>query len=246
MLSKNQLKKIRALHISKYRRQKKSFIVEGPKVVSEFVNSKFNVREIFAIEEWVNKNSNIHNNITQISHKELQAISLLKTPNQVVAIVAYPTQEDFQYKENDLVLVLDSIQNPGNLGTIIRIADWFGIDKLICSKETVDVYNPKVVQASMGALTRVEFYYTDLANWLSKLNSKIPIYGTLLEGENIFKTELSDNGVIIIGNEGNGISPEIQSYIKKRITIPSHNKSIMESLNAAIATAIVCAEFKRK
>jgi TrmH family RNA methyltransferase len=246
MLSKNQLKEIRALHISKYRRQEKSFIVEGPKVVNEFINSHYNVKKIFALKEWTDANSHLHNDITLISPKELQAISLLKTPNQVVAIVSYPDQKEFNYDKNDLVIALDSIQDPGNLGTIIRIADWFGIDKLVCSKETADAYNPKVVQASMGALTRVKFCYTDLAEWMSKIDSNTPIYGTLLKGENIYETNLSKNGIIIIGNEGNGISPEIKSYIKKAITIPSYGDSMMESLNAAVATAIVCAEFRRR
>jgi len=246
MLSKNQIKEIRALHISKYRKQEKSFIVEGPKIVAEFINSKYNVTKVFALEEWINENSSIHANIERITPKELQAISLLKTPNQVLAIASYPDKKSFNYHEDDLVLALDSIQDPGNLGTIIRIADWFGINKLVCSIETADAYNPKVIQASMGALTRVNFCYTNLENWLSKLSSETPIYGTLLEGDNIYETELSNKGVIVIGNEGNGISPEIQSLIKQRITIPAYGNSMMESLNAAVATAIVCAEFRRR
>lgn len=246
MLSRNKIKEIRSLHINKYRRQQKSFIIEGPKIVAEFITSKYNVTKVFALEEWINENPNIHKDIERITPKELQAISLLKTPNQVLAIASYPDENSFNYHENDLVLALDSIQDPGNLGTIIRIADWFGINKLVCSIETADAYNPKVIQASMGAHTRVNFYYTNLESWLSKLNSKTPIYGTLLDGNNIYETELSNNGVIVIGNEGNGISTEIQSLINQRITIPAYGNSMMESLNAAVATAIVCAEFRRR
>lgn len=246
MLSKNQIKEIRALHISKYRKQEKSFIVEGPKIVDEFLKSKYVIKKVFALEEWIKENSNKHQHIEQITPKELQAISLLKTPNQVLAIASYPSEISFNYKETDLVLALDSIQDPGNLGTIIRIADWFGIDKLVCSAQTADAYNPKVVQASMGALTRVEFLYTNLEDWLSKLSSETPIYGTFLKGDSIYESELSENGVIVIGNEGNGISDNIQSLIKQRITIPAYGDSMMESLNAAVATAIVCAEFRRR
>lgn len=246
MLSKNQIKEIRKLHISKYRRQEKSFIIEGPKIVAEFINSKYKVTKVFALEEWTNENYSIHKNIERISPKELQAISLLKTPNKVLAIAFYPDENTFNYNKNDLILALDSIQDPGNLGTIIRIADWFGINKLVCSSETADAYNPKVVQASMGAHTRVNFCYTNLEDWLSKLSVDTPIYGTLLEGDNIYETELCNNGVIVIGNEGNGISPQIQSLIKQRITIPAYGESMMESLNAAVATAIVCSEFRRR
>lgn len=246
MLSKNQIKEIRKLHISKYRRQEKSFIIEGPKIVAEFINSKYKVTKVFALEEWTNENYSIHKNIERISPKELQAISLLKTPNKVLAIASYPDENTFNYNKNDLILALDSIQDPGNLGTIIRIADWFGINKLVCSSETADAYNPKVVQASMGAHTRVNFCYTNLEDWLSKLSVDTPIYGTLLEGDNIYETELCNNGVIVIGNEGNGISPQIQSLIKQRITIPAYGESMMESLNAAVATAIVCSEFRRR
>ncbi len=246
MLSKNQIKEIRSLHISKYRRQKQSFIVEGPKVVDEFINSKYTINKVFALQEWIDNNSDTHPDIERITPKELQAISLLKTPNQVIAIASYPKDSSINFDKDDLILALDSIQDPGNLGTIIRIADWFGINKIVCSKESADAYNPKVVQASMGALTRVNFCYTNLEEWISKLNSDIPIYGTLLKGENIYEAKLNKRGVIIIGNEGNGISDKIKGYINQRITIPAFGNSRMESLNAAVATAIVCSEFRRR
>ncbi len=245
MLSKNQLKDIRVLHISKYRRKEQKFIAEGPKIIKEFLNSSYNIESIYAIDEWVNNNIDAHPNINKISAKELQAISLLKTPNQVVAIITYPEVNELIYKADELILALDTIQDPGNLGTIIRIADWFEIKKLVCSNETADAYNPKVVQASMGAITRVQFVYTDLNNWLQKLPKEVDIYGTLLDGESIYETKLNKEGIIIIGNESQGISANLRKLVNKRIKIPAYGDSLMESLNAAVATSIVCAEFRR-
>jgi len=245
MLSKNQIKDIRLLHVSKYRKREQYFIAEGPTIVDEFISSEYEIDKIFALESWINNNKGVHKNIVHITPRELQSISLLKTPNQVLATVKYPEKRKINFKSPELILALDTIQDPGNLGTIIRIADWFGIKKLVCSLETADAYNPKVVQASMGAITRVQFVYTNLQEWLSKLPQNTNIYGALLDGENIYKTKLESNGVIVIGNEGNGISKEIQNLVSHKIKIPAYGDSLMESLNAAVATAIICNEFRR-
>jgi len=245
MLSKNQVKDIRLLHVSKYRKREQYFIAEGPTIVDEFISSEYEIDKIFALESWIENNNTLNNIVVPITPRELQLISLLKTPNQVLATVKYPGKFKLNYKSPELILALDTIQDPGNLGTIIRIADWFGIKKLVCSLETADAYNPKVVQASMGAITRVQLVYTNLSNWLKELPSNTNIYGTLLDGESIYETKLKNDGIIVIGNEGNGISAEIQKHISNRIKIPSYGDSLMESLNAAVATAIVCNEFRR-
>jgi len=245
MLSKNQIKDIRLLHVSKYRKREQYFIAEGPTIVDEFLSSNYVIDKIFALESWIENNKGVNKTIIPITPRELQSISLLKTPNQVLATVKYPEKRKINFISPELILALDTIQDPGNLGTIIRIADWFGIKKLVCSLETADAYNPKVVQASMGAITRVQFVYTNLSNWLKELPSDTNIYGTLLDGENIYKTKLESNGVIVIGNEGNGISKEIQNLVSHKIKIPAYGNSLMESLNAAVATAIVCNEFRR-
>ena len=246
MISKNQIKYIKSLHKGKARRKEKQFIVEGVKVVDEFINSKFNIISIYAIADWINGNENIDFNVSEVSEKELQAISLLKTPNKVLAVVEYNDAASIEYQSGDLILALDTIQDPGNMGTIIRIADWFGINKIICSMETADAFNPKVVQATMGAITRVSIEYTNLPQWIKELPEDINVYGTMLDGENMYESNLSSEGVIVMGNEGNGISEEVQNVLTDRIKIPSYTNSEMESLNVAIATSIICAEFRRK
>ena len=245
MISKNQIKFLKSLHKSKYRKLENKFLVEGVKVVDEFIDSSFNISAIYATEQWVAANSNVHKNIHQVSNKELQSISLLKTPNQVVAVVESLAESDIAFQNNDLILALDTIQDPGNLGTIIRIADWFGINKILCSRDTADAFNPKVIQATMGAITRVKIQYVDLDIWLKELPLQVNIYGTMLNGDNMYQTELSKSGIIVVGNEGNGISEKVQSLLTHRIKIPAYGNSQMESLNVAIATSLVCAEFRR-
>jgi len=246
MISKNQVKFLKSLHQSKYRRKEQLFLAEGVKIVDEFIKSNYSIKTIYAIKEWVDNNADEFDNINEVSLKELHSISLLKTPNQVLAVVEYPEDKNIVFDKGDLVLALDTIQDPGNLGTIIRIADWFGIKKIICSNETADALNPKVVQATMGAITRVDIEYTDLPSWIAKLPDTTPVYGTLLDGDNMYKTDLSNDGVIVVGNEGNGISSEVQKVLTHRIKIPAYGNSMMESLNVAIATSLVCAEFRRK
>jgi len=238
-LSKNQLKLITSLRKKKYRIATNLFIVEGIKVVNEFLNSTFELEQLFCVDETEYKN---YKNYTKISQADLKKISSLITPNNVVAIFKIPTT-NFIEKEG-LVLVLDEINDPGNLGTIIRLCDWFGIDQLICSKDTVDSYNAKVVQASMGSLTRVSIFYMDLEAYLK--STKKPTYATLMDGENVYKTTLPNNAILVMGNEANGISKTVLELLDNTISIPRFgNLQQTESLNVATATAIILSEFKR-
>ena len=217
MLSKNQIKSIASLHTSKQRRKESKFIAEGVKIVEELLNSDFKIAAVFALSDWIDDNEGRTEHMFQVSEKELQRISMLKTPNKVLAVVDYPEINALNFENGDLILALDTIQDPGNLGTIIRIADWFGINKIVCSKDTADVFNPKVIQATMGAFSRVQLFYTSLTDWISKLPADTPVYGTLLSGENMYETKLSDSGVIVMGNEGKGISAEVEKLLSKGI-----------------------------
>ena len=245
MISKNQIKHIRSLHKSKGRNKSRLFIVEGPKAVAEFLDSDFTIQQIFATRPWIEKMGEQAFNTEEISEKDLQIISAQKHPNQVLAVVEMPEAPAPPTRIEDLCLVLDAIQDPGNMGTIIRIADWFGIKHIICSKETADIYNPKVVQSTMGSISRVQVSYANLVDWLNELNGSVPVYGTLLSGENIYETKLESKGLIIIGNESRGISDDVAFYISKAIKIPSWGDSKTESLNAAVATGIVVAAFRQ-
>jgi len=238
-LSKNQLKLITSLRKKKYRIATNLFIVEGIKVVNEFLNSTFELEQLFCIDASEYKD---YEKCTIISEADLKKISNLTTPNNVVAIFKIPTT-NFIEKEG-LVLVLDEINDPGNLGAIIRLCDWFGIDQLICSKDTVDSYNAKVVQASMGSLTRVSIFYMDLEAYLK--STKKPTYATLMDGENVYKTTLPNNAILVMGNEANGISKAVLELLENTISIPRFgNLQQTESLNVATATAILLSEFKR-
>lgn len=238
-LSKSQLKLITSLRKKKYRIATNLFIVEGIKVVNEFLNSTFELEQLFCIDASEYKD---YEKCTIISEADLKKISNLTTPNNVVAIFKIPTT-NFIEKEG-LVLVLDEINDPGNLGTIIRLCDWFGIDQLICSKDTVDCYNAKVVQASMGSLTRVSIFYMDLEAYLK--STKKPTYATLMDGENVYKTTLPNNAILVMGNEANGISKAVLELLDNTISIPRFgNLQQTESLNVATATAILLSEFKR-
>ena len=238
-LSKSQLKLITSLRKKKYRIATNLFIVEGIKVVNEFLNSTFELEQLFCIDASEYKD---YEKCTIISEADLKKISNLTTPNNVVAIFKIPTT-NFIEKEG-LVLVLDEINDPGNLGAIIRLCDWFGIDQLICSKDTVDCYNAKVVQASMGSLTRVSIFYMDLEAYLK--STKKPTYATLMNGENVYKTTLPNNAILVMGNEANGISKAVLELLDNTISIPRFgNLQQTESLNVATATAILLSEFKR-
>jgi len=241
MVSKSQIKLITSLEQKKNRTKSGLFIVEGLKGIREILNSQFELDSLFTTgENFETPSSKTH----LINEGELKKISRLKTPQSALALFKIP-KENIPVIKN-LVLALDGIRDPGNLGTIIRLSDWFGIETLLCSKDSVDCYNPKVVQASMGSIARVTIYYVDLPRIL-KNNIEQPIIGTFLKGENIYSTQLPKNGILILGNEANGISEEVEKMVSKKLNIPQFGKAqITESLNVATATAIILSEFQRK
>lgn len=248
MISKATIKKIHALDMRKFRRNERLFVAEGPKLVDELCATMKPVY-IAALPEWISENAKIISGTEYdiVTPDELQRASLQKNPQQVIALFPIPEHKFCtEQLRNELVLMLDGVQDPGNLGTIARIADWFGIRNILCSAETSDIYNPKAVQATMGALARVKFHYTDLIQLLSQYDG--PVYGTFLDGENIYGQELSENGIIVMGNEGKGISQGVGEIINRRLYIPNYpiGTQTTESLNVAIATSIVCAEFRRR
>lgn len=240
MVSKNQIKLIISLHQKKHRLANGMFLAEGEKVIKELLDSEFILESLYSTDlsfESVAKES-----FFNVSEADLKKMSALTTPNNCLAVFRIPVSKTVDHK--DLILVLDDIRDPGNLGTIIRLCDWFGIKELVCSKETVDLYNPKVVQSSMGSLTRVNINYVDLEDFISKSTS--PIFGTFMDGQNIYKATLPTEGLIVMGNEANGISEKIEKLIQNRIAIPRFgNLQKTESLNVATATAIILSEFKR-
>jgi TrmH family RNA methyltransferase len=246
MLSKNTVKYINSLKTNKFRNKYNKFIAEGPKIVGELLRSQFDVESVYAVGQY--KSITDKTEITEISEQELKRISSLKTPNQVLAVVNIPdTKTDSDSLKNKLVLVLDDINDPGNLGTIIRSADWFGVRHIICSNNTVDVYNPKVIQATMGSFIRVKTIYTDLNKFFTNLSFTPPVFGALLKGKNIFKMKLPPEGFIIIGNESKGISGNLKQFITHPVMIPSFAQiESAESLNASVATSIILAEFRRQ
>ena len=250
MLSKNTIKFINSLQKKKYRDKNKLFIVEGDKMVKEIIKSDLEIERIFVTKHWEENINQIKLLNETITENELKKISSLKTPNNVLAIIKMPDYEiDKDEIGNELSIVLDDLQDPGNLGTIIRTADWFGIKNIICSRNSADVYNPKVVQATMGAVARVKVHYVDIETFLenSHFADDFKIYGTFLNGANLNETKLNDKGLIIMGNESKGISKKIEKFVNKRIFIPNypaHGKT-SESLNVSTATAIVCYEFRR-
>jgi TrmH family RNA methyltransferase len=238
MLGKLKAKYIQSLGHKKQRDDEGLFIAEGPKLVAELIrSSKENVKDIYAVKEWINKNDLTGKiPVTEITEAELEKISQLKTANGVLAVVKkFDSGEKINVK-GKLSLVLDTIRDPGNLGTIIRIADWFGVEQVICSNDCADVYNPKVVQSTMGSIARVKIFYTELAEWM-RMQKDIRIYATLLEGKDVTKMSAVKEGLIIIGNESKGIHEEILAIANEKITIP--RKGNAESLNAAVATGII-------
>jgi TrmH family RNA methyltransferase len=240
MVSKNQIKLITSLQQKKYRFANQLFFAEGIKVIQELVESNFELVHLYTTQndfEEVSKEKK-----TIIQESDLKKISALATPNTCLAVFKIP--EEKKISESGLIIALDSIRDPGNLGTILRLCDWFGIEQLICSKDAVDIYNPKVVQATMGSIARVNVNYVDLESFINK--TKLPVFGTFMDGSNIYKTDLPQEGIIIMGNEANGISPELEKLIKNRLTIPRFGTlQKTESLNVASATAIILSEFRR-
>ncbi|MCK9179457.1 MAG: RNA methyltransferase [Bacteroides sp.] len=247
-ISKNKLKFIRSLNQKKQRDQNNVFLAEGPKLVEELLQV-FPCQYLAATPEWLRLNSNSKaKEVVEVSIEGLKQGSLQQNPQQVLAIFEKPTYKIKLDKIKDsLCLALDDVQSPGNLGTIIRLADWFGIEDVFCSLHTADVYNPKTVQATMGALARVRVHYTPLDDLITKLDNH-PIYGAFLEGKPIYNETLSQKGLIVMGNEGQGISKEIESLITDKLYIPNYpeNRKGSESLNVAVASAIICAEFRRQ
>ena len=253
-ISKNQIKFVRQLEQKKYRRREGLFVAEGTKVVGDLL-AHYQPHSVYATEEWLAKNtsslSHLSSSVFTVTDEELRHISFLQHPQQVLALFPLPTMAaaNFSLFTNhfSLSIALDGIQDPGNLGTIIRIADWFGIEHIICSEDTVDAWNPKVIQATMGSIARVNIIYINLSDFIGTLPPDYPVYGTLLDGDNIYTQPLTPHGLIVMGNEGNGISPEIRQKINRRLFIPSYRTDdTAESLNVAIATAITCAEFRRR
>lgn len=249
MLSKNKIKYIRSLELKKYRKEEQVFIAEGHKLVGDLLGH-FPCRLLLGTDKWLNEHPLIEAEETiEVSREELSRASLLKTPQEVLALFEIPHYEwDPKIAERSLCLALDDVQDPGNLGTIIRIADWFGIHHIFCSNGCVDAFNSKTVQATMGALARVQLHYCDLPAFLQAQPKEVPVFGTFLDGENLYAQELSTNGIIIMGNEGNGISPQVAQSVNRRLLIPNYpqGQTTSESLNVAVATAIVCAEFRRR
>jgi len=249
MLSKNQIKNITALHLKKHREHEKLFIVEGEKLTLELLHSSYKIKQIFALPEWIKKHETTAKGVPviEINAKELEKISLLPSPNNVIAIAEQKLfdVDSFEFN-NSLSIYLDDIRDPGNLGTIIRLAHWFGIKQLIFSPDTVECYNPKVIQSTMGSLFHVEFGTKNLSELIEFHKNRPKIYGAFLEGENIYTKKDFENGILVIGNESNGISNKNKKYIDTKLHIPRSKDSTAESLNAALATGIIVAEFFRR
>lgn len=248
MISKARIKQIHSLEFRKYRRESGLFVAEGHKLVGELL-ATMKPAYVGALPSWIESHRTTLTSVDfdTLNEEELSRASLLKTPQDVVALFPIPS---YHFDEIELAtklsLALDGIQDPGNMGTICRIADWFGIEDIFCSPDTVDVFNPKAVQATMGALARVRVHQVSLTELFAKTSA--PIYGTFLDGENMYEKKLGKNGIIVLGNEGRGISKEVAALVSERLFIPNYpaDRQTTESLNVAIATSILCAEFRRR
>lgn len=248
MLSKNKIKYIRSLELKKNRKEEQVFVAEGHKLVGDLLGY-FPCKLLISTSNWLKANHSVTaNEIIEVTQEELSRASLQKTPQEVLAVFVQPSYDlNPEVIKSSLCLALDDVQDPGNLGTIIRLADWFGIEHLFCSVGTADVYNPKTVQATMGALARVKVHYCSLPQLIGGLTDT-PVYGTFLNGNIIYAEPLSAHGLIVMGNEGKGVSPEVERMINRKLYIPYYpqERETSESLNVAIATAVVCSEFRRR
>lgn len=249
MLSKSKTKFIHSLENKKKRDQLGLFVAEGSKVVGDLLET-MPAELILATSEWISGRQGLDRlsgETIEVDGDELRKASFMQAPQQVLAVFKKKQQNGTPSLQGKLSLALDGVQDPGNVGTIIRIADWFGIETIYCSHETADVYNPKVVQSTMGSLARVDVVYTDLCKLADNAPEGFPIYGTLLDGENIYGKQLKDEGLIVMGNEGKGISPEMRKRINQKLYIPNFpiTRKTADSLNVATATAVVCSEFRR-
>ena len=240
MVSKNQISRITALQQKKYRQEQGLFVAEGVKVISELLAAGYVLERLFVSEADF---ENVPDSKKEFATRtELQKMSALSSPSTCLAVFEIP--EPKTINEDGLIVALDSIRDPGNLGTIIRLCDWFGIADLVCSEQTVDCYNPKVVQASMGSLARVNISYRNLTDFFQ--SSGMPVLGTFMDGENVYKSQLPQNGILLMGNEANGISPDLEKCISKKLSVPRFGPMQQtESLNVATATAILLSEFRR-
>jgi len=245
MISKNTLKFIKSLQQKKFRRQENAFFVEGAKNVTELLFSDFEVTHLLYSEKYYDEHPDLVDNFKgesyQVTAKILESAGVFKTNEEALAVAKVKENKEFSVSQGEMALALDDVRDPGNLGTIIRIADWYGIKKLVLSEQTADFYNPKVLQASMGSFTRVDFFYTDLKVFLPKQGQKV--YGAFLEGENIHHARLAAEGIILMGNESRGISADLEPFVNHKLTIPRFGQA--ESLNVAIATAVICDNFKQ-
>ena len=248
MLSKNKIKYIRSLELKKNRKEERAFVAEGHKLVGDLLGH-FSCKLLVATRSWMDVHPQVvADEVIEVTQEELTRASLQKTPQDVLAIFEQPDYPmNPEVISQSLCLALDDVQDPGNLGTIIRVADWFGIEYIFCSLGTVDVYNPKTIQATMGALARVKLHYCNLPSLIASLGD-VPVYGTFLDGKNIYGEDLGTYGLIVMGNEGKGVSQEVADMVNKRLYIPNYppQRETSESLNVAMATGIVCAEFRRR
>lgn len=251
MISKNRIKYVRSLEMKKYRKAEGVFVAEGHKLVGDLLGA-FPCVYVVATQEWMDSHAHELNGVEMdvVTDEELRRVSLMETPQQVLAVFRQRIDEvDVNKVVGELLcLALDDVQNPGNVGTIIRLADWFGIEHIFCSRGCADLYNPKTVQATMGAMARVQVHEVDLPQMLSSLPKGTPVYGTFLDGDNLYDKSLENRGLIIMGNEGKGVSADVEAHVTERLYIPNYpaGRETSESLNVAIATAIVCAEFRRR
>lgn len=240
MVVKSQIKLIKSLQQKKYRNRYNLFVAEGIKMVQELLNSDIEADQIFATDELLFKNSTPLAQL--VSEDELKKMSGLANPNKALGVFKIPSPKKIDY--NDWVLVLDDVRDPGNLGTIIRLCDWFGIQHLVCSLNTVDCYNPKTLQATMGSIARINIGYTDIVEFLKAV--QIPVYGADIKGSSIYKTNFADTGVLVMGNEAHGISQEVETLLTGKISIPQYGEKTTESLNVAMATSILLNEIRRQ
>ena len=268
MISKNQIKYVRQLEQKKFRKAENLFIAEGHKVVGDLLAAGFRPHQLFATQEWLSANplnSKFLNLTSVVTDEELSRLSLQQHPQQVLGLFNIPKAQpqisarlsrlasprnlksQISNLNPQISILLDNVQDPGNLGTIIRVSDWFGIDTIFCSPGTVDAWNPKVVQATMGSIARVNIVYIEPDELFDALPADFPIYGTFLDGQNIYTQQLSSHGLIVMGNEGNGISDAVRARVTHKLLIPDfHQGDTADSLNVAIATAITCSEFRRR
>ena len=250
MLSKNTLKLITSLEQKKYRKESGLFVAEGGKTVNDLIDCGLVAEKVIATREWLDTHT-LHgsHNVIEVTEEELRRASFLRAPQGVLALFRQPSHTlDHEAPTKRLCLALDNVQDPGNLGTIVRLADWFGIEEVYCSTGCADIYNPKCIQATMGAVGRVKVFYTEVPEFLSKIKDNAPVYGTFLDGEDLYDKQLGTNGIILMGNEGNGISKECAQHVNERLFIPNYptGRETSESLNVSTATAIICGEFRRR